>query len=90
MGDMCLRMDWSTRIPGERSMFISGCPRPHPRVNSENAVIKDIEKWEEQLTVPDLDHLDWTLVKEEAAKVDRREKFVGFMCAGGFLSALTI
>ena len=22
-------------------------------------------------------------MKEEAAKVDRREKFVGFMCAGG-------
>ena len=44
---------------------------------------EDIEKWEEQLTVPDLEHLDWTLVKEEAAKVDRKEKFVGFMCAGG-------
>ena len=33
--------------------------------------------------MPDLEHLDWTLVKEEAAKVDRKEKFVGFMCAGG-------
>ncbi len=60
-----------------------GAPGAHPRVTPENAVIKDIEKWEEQLKVPDLDHLDWALAEQVAASVDRKEKFVGFMCAGG-------
>ena len=84
MGDMCPQDGLEHKDSwGTVYVYKPGAPGSHPRVNSENAVIKDIEKWEEQLTVPDLDHLDWTLVKEEAAKVDRREKFVGFMCAGG-------
>lgn len=60
-----------------------GAPGPHPRVNETNAVIKDIEHWEEQLKVPDLDHLDWTLCEQVAASVDRKEKFVCFMFGGG-------
>ena len=36
-----------------------------------------------RLEVPSLDNLDWTMAKEAAAAVDRSEKFVGFMCAGG-------
>ena len=84
MGDMCPQDGMEHKDSwGTVYIFKPGAPGPHPRVNRENAVIKDIEKWEEQLTVPDLEHLDWTLVKEETAKVDRKEKFVGFMCAGG-------
>ncbi|MCD8363326.1 MAG: methyltransferase [Lachnospiraceae bacterium] len=60
-----------------------GSPGPHPHVTKENAVISDIEKWEEQLVVPSLDHLDWTLCEQVAAKVDRKEKFVGFLFGGG-------
>jgi len=64
-------------------MFLPGAPGAHPHVTEENAVIKDIEKWEEQLKVPDLDHLDWTMAEEAAAKVDKNEYFLGFMCGGG-------
>ena len=64
-------------------MWPKGAPGPHPRVNAGNAVIKDIEKWQEQLKVPDLDHLDWTLAEQVAAAVDRKEKFVCFMFGGG-------
>lgn len=64
-------------------LWPEGAPGPHPRVNAQNAVIRDIEKWEEQLKVPDLDHLDWTLAEQVAASVDRKEKFVCFMFGGG-------
>ncbi len=64
-------------------IFPEGAPGPHPCVNDSNAVIKDIEKWEEQLKVPSLDHLDWTLALQVAEQVDRTEKLVGFMFAGG-------
>lgn len=33
--------------------------------------------------MPDLDHLDWTEAVRAAEAVNRKEKFVGFMCAGG-------
>ena len=64
-------------------IFKPEAPGPHPRVNDTNAVIKDIEHWKEQLKVPSLDALDWSLAKQVAQTVDRKEKFVGFMCAGG-------
>ena len=60
-----------------------GAPGPHPHVTAENAVIKDIEKWEEQLKVPSLEGLDWTLAENVAASVNRDEKFVCFMFGGG-------
>lgn len=84
MGDMCPqdgeehKDSWGTVY-----VFKPGAPGAHPHVNDSNAVIKDIEKWEEQLKVPSLDNLDWTAAKEVADSVDRNEKFVGFMCAGG-------
>ena len=58
-------------------------PGPHPHVTPENAVVKDIEKWEEQLKVPDLDNLDWTYTEELAKAVNREEKFAAFMFGGG-------
>ena len=84
MGDMCPQDgkehpdSWGTVY-----IFKPGAPGPHPHVTPENAVIKDIEKWEEQLKVPDLDHLDWTEAVKAAEAVDRKEKFVGFMFGGG-------
>ena len=84
MGDLCPqdgrehKDSWGTVY-----IFKPGAPGAHPHVTPENAVIKDIEKWEEQLTVPDLDHLDWTEAVRAAEAVNRKEKFVGFMCAGG-------
>lgn len=64
-------------------VFKPDAPGPHPHVTKSNAVITDIEKWEEQLKVPALDNLDWTKTKEIANTVNRNEKFVGFMCSGG-------
>ena len=64
-------------------IFKPGAPGAHPHVTPENAVIKDIEKWEEQLTVPSLDNLDWSEAIKAAESVDRNEKFVGFMFGGG-------
>ena len=64
-------------------VFKPGSPGPHPHVTDENAVIKDIEKWEEQLKVPSLKNLDWGPAKQVEKSVDRKEKFVGVMCAGG-------
>lgn len=60
-----------------------GSPGPHPRVTPENAVIPDIEKWEETLRVPDLDHLDWSQAEQAAAKINRKEKFACFMFGAG-------
>jgi len=64
-------------------IFKPDAPGPHPHVTKFNAVITDIEKWEEQLKVPSLENLDWTMAKEISNTVNRNEKFVGFMCAGG-------
>ena len=58
-------------------------PGPHPHVTDENAVIKDIEHWQDYLKVPSLDNLDFSLARERAAAVDRNEMFVGFMFGGG-------
>lgn len=68
---------------GTAYIFKPGAPGPHPHVTDENAVIKDIEDWEASVKVPSLDQYDWTMAKKQAEAVDRKEKFVGFFCAGG-------
>lgn len=60
-----------------------GAPGAHPVVTNETAVIKDIEKWEEQIRVPTLEGLDFEPAKKAAAAVDRKERFVGVMMGGG-------
>ena len=84
MGDLCPQDGQEHKDSwGTVYIFKPGSPGPHPHVNDSNAVITDIEKWEEQLTVPSLDNLDWTEAKKAAEAVNRKEKFVGFMFAGG-------
>jgi hypothetical protein len=62
-----------------------GAPAKHPFERKEGLVISDIEQWEEQLKVPDLDNLDWSQAKKKADEVDRKEKFVAvFNTAGLF------
>mgnify|MGYP004608826571 CR=1 FL=1 len=63
--------------------FNPGAPGPHPHITDENKVIKDIEKWEEQLTVPGVDGLDFGPAIQVAEATNRKEKFVGFMFGGG-------
>ncbi len=84
MGDLCPQDGQEHKDSwGTVYIFKPGAPGAHPHVNAENAVIKDIEKWEEQLKVPDLDHLDWTEAVKYAESINRKEKFAAFMCAGG-------
>lgn len=63
--------------------FNPGAPGPHPHITDKNKVIKDIEKWEEQLTVPGFDGLDFDPAIQVAEATNRKEKFVGFMFGGG-------
>ena len=68
---------------GTTYIFKPGAPGAHPHVTPENAVIKDIEKWQEQLVVPSVEGLDWSMAKKAADATDRHEKFVGIMFGGG-------
>lgn len=68
---------------GTTYIFKPDSPGAHPHVTDENAVIKDITKWKEDLVVPPVKGLDWTMAKEVADGVNRDEMFVGFLCGGG-------
>lgn len=68
---------------GTIKVFLPGAPGPHPHLTPENVVIKDIEKWEEQIRVPSLDDLDFTEAKKVADSIDRTEKLVCFFCPAG-------
>ena len=58
-------------------------PGKHPHVTPDNAVVTDITKWREQLTIPSLDGLDWSEAEARAAQVDRGERFVEYFSAQG-------
>ena len=62
---------WGTTI-----VHPEGHPGPMPIVNAENAVIKNIENWKEELCVPDYESydLDWTEVKSLCADVEKEDK----------------
>ncbi|MFA0814979.1 MAG: uroporphyrinogen decarboxylase family protein [Anaerofustis sp.] len=68
---------------GTVKVFLPGSPGAHPHITPENAVIKDIEKWEEQVKIPSLKDLDWESPKAQAAAIDRSEKLVCAFCPGG-------
>ena len=68
---------------GTSFLFLPTAPGPHPVVNDQNAVIKDIEHWEEQLKVPTLEGLDWSAAVKQAEEVNRDEYFCAIHCSGG-------
>lgn len=68
---------------GTSFCFLLDAPGPHPVVNEENAVIKEIEKWEEQLAVPPLKDLDWDTAARQAASINRNEYFCAVYSSGG-------
>lgn len=63
--------------------FKPGAPGPHPHVTPENAVIKDITQWREQIKMPDVRSLDWSRVAAKVSEVDRSEHMVMAGCFGG-------
>ena len=64
-------------------IWLPGAPGAHPHVTEENAVVKDIEDWENQIKFPDIDDLDWSEMQAAEAEVDREEYFCGWLCATG-------
>jgi len=68
---------------GVTYILAPGAPGPHPHVTPENAVIKDITRWREQVKFPALDDLDWSRAKATAEGVNRQEKLTCVMFAGG-------
>jgi hypothetical protein len=53
-------------------------------------VITDIEKWKEQIVLPDIscDKYDYEKAAEEASKIDRSERLVCLACSGGIFERL--
>ncbi len=55
---------------------LPGDPGIIPIVTEENQVIKDITKWRDYVTFPEIPELDWTDAKAAVAQVDRENEFV--------------
>lgn len=60
-----------------------GAPAKQPMITHDNAVIKDITKWKEQLHVPDTKAYDWTAAKERFCAIDRTQNFAGYFMGAG-------
>lgn len=68
---------------GTTKVCLPGAPGAHPVINDKNKVIKDLDEWESELVLPNLDNYDWTIADATYQSIDRGEKFVGFFCATG-------
>ena len=68
---------------GTPFLFSPDAPGAHPMFTDETAVIRDITRWREQVTVPDFEGLDWSEAEAKAAQVNREEKFCAFFCTRG-------
>jgi hypothetical protein len=58
-------------------------PGAHPVARPETLVIKDIENWKDELVVPDLSCLDWSVAQEKAKEVNRHETFLACFSSAG-------
>lgn len=61
----------------------AGAPGKHPYITSENAVVKDVTRWKQQLVIPSFKDFDWSECEAKAEAVDRGEHFVEYFCAQG-------
>ena len=68
---------------GTTCIRLPDAPGKHPHITDENKVVKDIEKWREQLVIPPVQGLDWSKAKAEVEALDRNETFVMFWSAQG-------
>jgi hypothetical protein len=58
-------------------------PGPHPVATPETIVLKDITHWQDYVSFPDIDNLDWTECQKQAGEVDKNEKFLAAFSGGG-------
>ena len=68
---------------GTPFLFNPDAPGAHPMFDDDTAVIRDITKWREQVTVPDFEGLDWSQAEAKAKEVDREQNFCAFFCTRG-------
>ncbi|SFA68839.1 Uroporphyrinogen decarboxylase (URO-D) [Acetitomaculum ruminis DSM 5522] len=79
-GDDPVKCGW-----GYYNAWPAGTPGAFPMHDPEHLVCPDITKWREYVKAPDINYTeaDWKTCQEEAAKVDRKEKFVAAFVAPG-------
>lgn len=58
-------------------------PGKHPHITRENAVVKDVTKWKEQLVIPTLEGLDWSAAEAQVEAANRDETLIGYFSAQG-------
>lgn len=68
---------------GTPFLFTKDAPGAHPMFDDSTAVIQDITRWREQVTIPDFEGLDWSEAEAREKQVDRSEKFCAFFCTRG-------
>lgn len=68
---------------GTTWLFKAGDPGATPYITPENKVLKDVTKWKETLSFPQLDGFDWTTAKAFVDSVDRNEYMVMPFISGG-------
>ena len=68
---------------GSEFIFPPDSAGRHPVGKPEGLVIKDIERWKEQLTVPSLEGFDWSKARKLADAVDRKKSFCAAFCTPG-------
>lgn len=56
---------------------------PFPCILPDRKVITEIEKWKEQVVVPEASSVDYSAVKGMAAEIDRSQYLVGMSCSCG-------
>jgi len=77
--------DWGVTI-----RFQEGTPGPFPVHDDEYIVLKDVTKWKETVTFPNLEFPKeaWDVCREDIAKVDRNDKFISALVAPGVFDQL--
>lgn len=63
---------------GVWNVWPEGTPGPFPLHDQEHLVVKDVERWQDYVKMPDthFSEVEWEPLKQAAAKVNRDEQFV--------------
>ncbi len=72
------RDSWGTPF-----LFKPDSPGAHPMIDDETAVIHDITRWRDEVTVPTFDGLDWSRAEAREKEIDREQHYCAFFCTRG-------